>query len=167
MLKILESIEKELPTLLKDESLWKSVFVDYHLPYVERLWTSITIDKNEYRIYLHRILPTHLEKCLYHPHPWPSAMKILSGQYKMKVGYGEDMQEPPVSTTLILPQGTYYEMIDPNSWHAVCPLETASFSLMVTGQPWGRISHKSNKILQPLSFSQEEVIFRFFKEYYQ
>lgn len=167
MLNILDIIEKKLPNLLKDESIWKSVFVDYHLPYVERLWTSLTIDNVDYRIYLHRILPTTLEKCLYHPHPWPSAMKILSGQYKMKVGYGEGMDEPPVSTTLILPLRTCYEMTDPNSWHAVCPLENSSFSLMISGTPWERSSHKSSKVLQPLSLPQQEIIFKFFKEYYQ
>lgn len=159
-------IETLLPELLQQESIWKSVFVDYHLPYVERLWTSITLNNQEYRIYLHRILPCNLEDCLFHPHPWPSIIKILSGEYIMQVGWGEGMKEPEIATTLILPTNTIYEMTNINAWHAVSPMKEASFSLMITGQPWDRESHKSTKILSPLNEEQKNNLLLFFKNKY-
>lgn len=166
MFNILEEIEKQLPQLLQQEDIWQSVYVDYHLPFVKRLWTSITLDGQDYRIYLHEILPCKLEDCLFHPHPWPSIIKILSGQYKMTVGYGQGMNPPETAMTLTLPAGTIYEMINPDGWHAVCPINKSSFSLMVTGKPWERQSHKSTKTLMPLDISENISILNSFKEYY-
>jgi phenylpropionate dioxygenase-like ring-hydroxylating dioxygenase large terminal subunit len=167
MYSILEAIEKELPSLLNQPDIWKSVFVDYHLPYVKRLWTKFQYDGTEYRIYLHKILPCELEQCLFHPHPWPSIMKIITGQYKMQLGYGTGMMEPPVASTLTLPSNTIYEMIEPNAWHAVSPIKNPSYSIMVTGTPWDRPSHKSTKTLNPLSLEEEKEILEFFQDYYQ
>lgn len=166
MFEILTSIEQILPNLLNKREIWKSVFVDYHLPFVERLWTTVEHEGQTYRIYLHRILPCDIEQCLFHPHPWPSIMKILSGQYKMKVGFGEGMIEPEVATTLILPTSTVYEMTNPNSWHAVCPINDISYSLMISGLPWERPSHKSSKTLKQLEDHKENEILDFFKKYY-
>lgn len=41
MLKDLLNIEKELSQHLENLSEWKSVFVDYHKPYVKRLWKQV------------------------------------------------------------------------------------------------------------------------------
>lgn len=163
MLNILPIIEKKLPELLANRNIWKSVFVDYHEPFVERLWTNIEYEGVNYRIYLHRILPCDIGQCLFHPHPWPSVMKILSGQYKMHVGYGKGMNEPEIAATLILPNNTVYEMINPDAWHAVSPIKEASYSLMITGEPWERQSHKSTKTLNKLSEQQENEILQFFQ----
>jgi hypothetical protein len=38
MFDVLHEVESELPALLRDEPAWKSVFIDYHPPTVERLW---------------------------------------------------------------------------------------------------------------------------------
>lgn len=167
MFTILNEVEKELPKLLQQEEIWKSVFVDYHLPFVKRLWTPFVFENEEYRIYLHQILPCDLEDCLFHPHPWPSIMKILSGKYKMTVGYAQGMIAPEVAMTLILPAGTIYEMTNPNGWHAVCPIEHSSFSLMITGTPWDRPSHKSTKTLTALNESEKASILNNFIKYYQ
>ena len=166
MFHILNHVENDLGSLLQQEDKWASVYVDYHLPYVQRLWTKVNYDGIDYRVYLHRILPCELDQCLFHPHPWPSIMKILSGQYKMQVGFGEGLSEPPVSTTLILPAGTIYEMTNPDSWHAVCPIDISSFSLMISGTPWDRMAHKSTKKLIPLANEQKAEIFEFFRFHY-
>ena len=84
MLDVLEAVEQKLPELLRDEAGWNSLFIDYHPPTVERLWRTW----GEYRVSLHRIHPCERGTALFHPHPWPSAMRILSGEYEMAVGYG-------------------------------------------------------------------------------
>lgn len=85
MLELLARLKLELPDLLIDDTAWQGFYIDYHLPIVERLWRQW----NEYRVYLHRIHPCKSEDALFHPHPWPSAMEIVSGAYEMIVGYGQ------------------------------------------------------------------------------
>lgn len=166
MLEILERVESLLPQLLTDLNNWRSVYVDYHPPYVQRLWASVTIDDQTYRVYLHRILPCDLSEALFHPHPWPSAMRILSGRYTMIVGYGKGDTIPPVTMTLSLPPQTTYEMIHMDSWHAVCPDGEPAYSLMVTGAPWERKSSKSSYQLQPLTDELQREILEFFRSVY-
>jgi hypothetical protein len=97
---------------------------------VERLWTQY----GQHRVFLHQIHPC--EKALFHPHPWPSAVKVLSGLYEMGISYGVGKGDPPEAATCILAAGSSYEMIEPNGWHYVRPLGSASLSLMVTAAPW-------------------------------
>lgn len=164
---ILSRIESDiLPKLLMDASMWKSVYVDYHPPFVQRLWTSVMLDGAQYRVYLHRILPCELKTALFHPHPWPSAMRILSGRYTMLVGHGEGDVAPPVTMTLSLPVGSSYEMVHEDSWHAVSPEGEPAYSLMVTGTPWARQSPKSTYPLQPLDAELQEQILQFFRTAY-
>jgi hypothetical protein len=167
LLAVLEHIEVQvLPTLLQKPDVWQSVFVDYEPPFVERLWTPVEVAGKPYRVFLHRIFPTDLDKCLFHPHPWPSAIKILSGTYIMNCGYGPGIERPPVSMQLKLATGTSYEMAHPDGWHAVSPLNEPSYSLMVTGAPWSRPSYKPGKPLQPLTFDAEAALLSFFRQAY-
>jgi hypothetical protein len=48
MLDVLAQLEQALPAMLMDESIWRSLYVDYHPPTVERLWTPW----REYRAFL-------------------------------------------------------------------------------------------------------------------
>ena len=52
------------------------------------MWMAPTSPWRDCRIYLHRIYPCAPGEALFHPHLWPSAMRILSGEYEMAVGYG-------------------------------------------------------------------------------
>lgn len=158
MLHILHQAENELPGLLKDESAWKSLFVDYHPPFVERLWR----DWGEYRLYLHRIHPCEHGQALFHPHPWPSAIRILNGVYEMDIGFGTGNKAPPVAATIVLATGSEYEMVHKDGWHSVRPIHTPSMSFMVTGKLWGRSSPKSDKPLCPLTEIQKKELFEFF-----
>jgi len=79
MLNVLQEVEKELLALL-DKTDWNSVNIDYETPHVERLW----IPYGDYRVSLHRI--HQCEKSLMHPHPWPQAVRVISGCYEMGVG---------------------------------------------------------------------------------
>src|SRR3990167_1167848 len=91
---LIERIEKEIPVLLKQDD-WNTLYIDYELPIVERAWRQ----HGEHRIFLHRIHPCEREQSLWHPHPWPSAVKVISGEYEMGVGYGE--KSPPVAALMI------------------------------------------------------------------
>lgn len=163
MLNKILNIEKQLPQLLENKDNWQSVYVDYHKPFVKRLWKQ----EGDLRIYLHQIFPCEKEESLLHPHPWPSAMKVISGFYEMGVGYSDTNKEPIIASTLILPENSYYEMVDINSWHYVRPLENPSFSLMITGVPWKRESPKSSYPLRELQEDEKLIIFQEFERYYK
>ncbi len=162
MLEHLFQIEQQLPRLIREREHWHSVFVDYHTPFVERLWRLV----GDYRLYLHRIHPCPSGAALFHPHPWPSAMRIVSGTYEMGVGYGSGMTPPPCAATLLLPAGTSYEMTDPDGWHYVRPLDVPSLSLMITRKPWHRPSPRSTTQLAPLSPAVQEELFAQFLQSY-
>jgi hypothetical protein len=169
MLKVLYGAEKALLELLDNEDTWHGLDIDYESPRVERLWMSL----GEYRVNLHCIHTCKPGEALFHPHPWPSAMRMLGngmsgGEYEMQVGYGSGHMAPPVAMTLVLTKGAAYEMTHQDTWHAVRPLyDQYSFSLMVTGTPWGRQSPKSDRKLSPLSNSRRKVMFAVFREFYK
>lgn len=154
--------EEELPKLLAQPEKWQSLDINYEEPRVERVWHQW----GEIRICLHRIHPVKTMP-FFHPHPWPSAMRILSGKYAMSVGYGVGHEEPPTAVQLILAPGSTYEMSEPNGWHSVQPISEPVMSLMVTGKPWGREMPKSDKIkLSSLNEDVVEEIMNFFKKEY-
>lgn len=165
MLDVLERAEEALPSLLASRHLWNSVYVDYHPPFVERLW--IPFEGGDYRIYLHRIHPCMPEEALFHPHPWPSAMRVLEGKYEMAVGYGKGEVTPPVAAKLILGADSRYEMTDPDAWHYVRPFIGPTLSLMVTGKPWKRSAPGSGTELKRLSDMTRTELFRAFDRYYR
>jgi len=162
MLDILSQVEQDLPALLQDESAWQSLYVDYHPPTVERLW----IPWREYRVNLHRIYPCERAQALFHPHPWPSAMHILAGEYEMAVGFGTGITAPPIAALLITRQDFRYEMTHPDSWHYVRPLSEPTLSVMVTGLPWGREAPKVGKPLHPLRAEQRAELLQLFQRLY-
>ena len=162
MLDVLCAVEQELPLLLQAEAGWNSLYIDYHPPFVERLWRPW----QEYRIQLHRIHPCTRQEALFHPHPWPSAMRVLAGEYEMAVGYGAGETPPPVACLLIAGAGFRYEMTDPHAWHYVRPLNAPSLSLMVTGRPWQPAAPKSHPELRPLRPEQKEVLIQMFRSRY-
>ena len=151
-----------LPQLLKDEHRWKSVFVDYHHPYVERVWC----DWEGYRVYLHRIHPCSSGEALFHPHPWPSAMKVESGRYEMCWGLATSSAEPPITVRRILAPGSEYEMIDPYEWHSVRPLDGPSISRMITGTPWESRFPKPRQPVSDLAPSLRTDLLEFFRSIY-
>ncbi len=136
-----------------EEERWQSMYINYHQPYVMRLWRPWG---NDLRIYLHKIYPCTRDKALLHPHPWPSAMKVVSGQYEMGVGYGAGNEAPKIASTLTLPAGATYEMTDPDAWHYVRPIGGPAYSLMITGRPWNRESPGSG--LETRRLTDEEIL---------
>lgn len=157
MLEILAEVEHCLGRLLVEHH-WKDVRINYHPPFVDRLWTGY----KEYRVFLHCVHPCNIDEALFHPHPWPSAMRIVKGTYEMIVGFGEGESQPPVASRLVLPTGSLYEMTEKNSWHAVAPLGEPAWSIMVTGWSWDRPSPKPSHRLGLLSPERREDMLDFF-----
>lgn len=164
MLEVLHDVETKLFELLKNPEQWQSLMINYHPPIVRRVWMQLPGD---IRVYLHQIDPCEAEDALMHPHPWPSAIKLRSGMQEVGVGYGKGNDVPPLAARMILATGSEYEMIDPDGWHYVRPLEKPSFSLMVTGKPWDRpFDVKPERPLKPLSqFRKMELIEEFRNDY--
>lgn len=123
--------------LERDLSFWNTLFVDYELPTVERLWCTLP-DRSDHRFFIHRVHPC--ERALYHAHPWPSAVMILHGRYEMRIGYGlgPNGHPRPVAATVILGPGDVYEMADVGGWHSVRPIDHPVLSYMLTGPRWER-----------------------------
>ena len=141
MLELLEAAERELPALIAEPG-WTGLHIDYETPHVDRAWRPWRGG----RLNLHAIAPC--ANALYHPHPWPSAMRVLRGRYEMGIGRGSDA--PPLAARLVCGPGTAYEMTDRDAWHYVRPLEPV-LTIMVTGAPWDRSSPKPPRPLRPLS----------------
>jgi|SRR5271166_217534 len=151
--------------LLNDVTLWQTLDVDYEPPHVERLFTQF---EDDYRLFLHVIYPC--EKALFHPHPWPSAVKVLKGGiYEMGVGFGQGSYTPLEILTLELRDGSAYEMIDPDAWHYVRPVHVPSMSIMVTGPKWPakRWAPTPDFPLKPLSREARAKQLTMFRAYYQ
>jgi hypothetical protein len=161
--RILLNAERDLKKLLEDESAWQSLDVNYEPPRVQRLWVPY---QGDYRLYLHRIHPCG--RPLFHPHPWPSAIRVVSGEYEMGLGYGPGDKPPPMAATLILTAGCRYEMLDPDGWHYVKPIDEPSLSIMITGKPWKRWAPgpKEEHKLEPLNDADRQLLFADFRKYY-
>ena len=166
-------MEKTLPDLLRDAAGWQSLDVDYEPPRVERLWRDIVLDPKDgglfhYRVCLHRIHPC--ETALFHPHPWPSAVKILSGRYEMSLGDSSTVIDPPKVATLVLTAGSAYEMVHPDGWHYVRPLDEPSYSLMIMAAPFST-RHLGEKRpaegkLEPLTPTNAANLLGWFERFY-
>ena len=125
MLRALHEAEDALPDLLSvGVTSWRSLDIDYDPPHVERLWrpwgpvisTGAMSIPSRFRINLHRIHPC--ETALWHPHPWPSAIRVVTGRYEMGIGYAAEQsldpdQKPVEVARVVLGPGDQYEMIDP------------------------------------------------------
>jgi len=135
---LLDRVEKELPRRLHEATRgsFQSVFVDYSPPFVERLWFQLDA---HHRVFLHHVLPCASSEALWHPHPWPSIVKVVrsEGIYEHGVGYdGTRSGEPPPRAVVQRIRGTItYEMTDPHAWHYVRAPES-SWSIMIVGKPY-------------------------------
>lgn len=164
MLQILRDIEEQMPNFLKIES-WRSLYIDYDYPYVERVY----LDWEEYRINLHIIHPIPEGQVpYYHPHPWPSACRILRNAYRMRLGLEVEPDHVVDVSNLVMSRNSAYEMVFPNTWHAIEPLNNVNVpSLMITGKPYGIvIPNQAGHQLKELSQERVESILELFRYLY-
>jgi hypothetical protein len=162
MLDLLHAAERELPALLATALGWRSYRIDYHPPFVDRVMR----EWRDGKLYLHRIHPCAPEEALFHPHPWPSAMRVLEGTYEMTVGHGAGEAAPPIAARLIVSGGMEYEMTDRDGWHAVRPIGGPAMTVMVVGPRWDRLSPHSSKPLLPLSDAEVEAMLAYYRRCY-
>lgn len=165
MIEALLQAEALVPGLLQDLQNWRGILIDYEEPHVERLSARMTLPGGPVTAFLHLIHPC-AGRPFFHPHPWPSAVKIYRGVYKMDIGYSEPSpligfgtspqqvaalmakaaeKAPPVAATVWLPAGSTYEMTHRNGWHSVAPEGGPVLSLMVTGPAWERVAYSPGK----------------------
>ena len=131
---------------------WKTMHVTYEKPHIERLWREY----GEGRLYLHRVAACKAEDSFYHPHPWPSAMHVMSGTYDNHVGDGNEV----FSVTRMV-AGSQYEMVNPKAWHKVVPVDRPAFTVMVTGplfDPWVEMPTFPEFQQEELSTARRRVI---------
>ena len=157
------AVEAEILGLMKDESPWQGLYIDYHPPIVERIWCQW----GAYRVSLHKMYPCGEEEALFHAHAWPQYIKIISGTQEVGVA---DMRSNFPPAHLIVSSygsGNYYEMTNPFGGHYVRPIDRPSFSVMLTGSPWS-VHHapKSTKPLRQLTPEEFRKNFDFFRDYY-
>ena len=133
-LPILDSAIEFAKARLANKEAWFSKQIRYQFPHVDRL----TIPWGEFRISLHYIYPCEKDKCFIHTHPWPSAIRVLSGEYETGLynnaffGIRKDYEPKMIISGS---NGLDYEMADPNSSHYVWT-PTGSYSLMLMGPKW-------------------------------
>jgi len=137
---ILQEAINDLPSLMKNPDAWNSKLVDYESPVVERLW----IPYKDCRLSLHKIHPC--EKPLKHVHPWPAAVRVISGKYEMETGIVREIEFSDdwnyiLHSSFIMSAGSEYDLISSDLWHSVKPIGSHSISVMVMGQPW--VPHQS------------------------
>lgn len=150
----------ELRELWADESAWQSLSIDYHPPRVERLFTgipsAIPSQRPALRVMLHRLHPCDTGRALWHSHPWPSAVQLLSGRYEHATGFLDNQGRLHRSATTILHAGDSYEITDPLAWHYVRPLGEPAYSVMITGAPWAKHTAPKPAPQRPLTAEETE-----------
>ncbi len=145
-------IADELPGLLASPEQWADMHIIYHPPRVERLW----LQRGEARLFLHRIHPCGPDQALWHPHPWPSAVCLLTGRYEHAIAGtasyddGTGFARPTQALSrMVLTAGCAYEMVNPQTWHVVRPLDEPSLSVMLVGPPYAPSPDTTPKIAKP------------------
>jgi hypothetical protein len=165
MLETLEKLETtQMLALLNDRNGWKSVLVDYHKPFVERVWRAY----GDHRINLHVIHPCDASESLYHHHPWPSVMRVQKGHYEMGIGFGPiDAPTACLMRFKANVDGEFvYEMPHQDALHYVRAIDDVIHSVMLSGKPWGKDAPKSTTPLRPLPDERIDHILAFNIEYY-
>lgn len=156
-------VEPRIPSLLRDRARWHSLYVDYHAPFVERLWCQLD---EENRLMLHRIYPCGPGEALLHCHPWKSVVRMISGTYEMEIAYDAGEKKPRIATRQKFDAGSIYEMLDLEAYHSVRPIGGPTLSSMLIGKPENIGLPKPTKLLLPLSKQKEDELFDLFRASY-
>ena len=164
----LQMLEPVIKSLLYDESVWKTLDVDYFPPRVERLYTIY----GDFRIFLHVIhKPEDSVPCLYHKHRWAAAFKMLKGSYEMGITHSSEEISSgaahgyPDLAKFIIAAGSYYEMTQTDALHYVRPVSKVSYSIMVTCDLYPEASFRKEVLDKQLSELSETVKHKYLREF--
>lgn len=124
-------------SLCMEKDSWRGFYTCKRKPTLERLYRYLP-DGN--RICIHKTYDPDLtgEDSKLHIHPWPIAVRILSGSYSMDIGRTEhpDDDNPKKIMSTVMTKGSMYELADPMTWHRVVPISKEVTSLMLNGPVW-------------------------------
>jgi len=138
---MIENLQNLIPTILKrvQEGLvrpdtWESLVINRRKPHTYRIFQQI----GGFRVCLHRFEACEEDEAFPHPHPWPGAFLLLEGEYIHTVGGSADLKsKPEYFIREIVRPYSMYEIINPQTWHKVQPLQT-TYTVMLNGEPWDR-----------------------------
>lgn len=161
--KLLE-FEEILPELLTEKDAWKSINVNHQAPSVKRIWRNW----QGYRINLHKLTKVDGKEEYFHSHPWPIAIRLLTGSYQMCYEFVQD-EQVMTGVEIITPE-TPYCMENPNDKHSIKLLDNTIYSLMINGKAWASNNELAEQEiiahnLETLSSKDIEEIFSVAKEY--
>lgn len=132
---MIETLEKLIPKVregLNELEAWDSLVINKRKPHTYRVFRQY----DDLRVCLHRFEPCGPDDCFAHPHPWPGAFLMLSGEYIHRIGASDSLgSEPIFFFKEIVRPFSMYEIIHPQTWHSVQPLKT-TYTIMVNGTPW-------------------------------
>jgi hypothetical protein len=129
---VIDRLQELIPHIwddLSDASLWDSIEINKKKPHTSRAIRMYGED----RVCVHRLEPCERIDCFAHPHAWPAAVLVLSGEYIHDIGYKETFDGPYRALYReIVGQDSLYQMVHPNVWHKVQP-NKPTYSIMVNG----------------------------------
>ncbi len=164
LLKAVKTIQANPSAYLSVPEDWGSLVIDKRQPHTYRAFRQWIDEGDSNRLCLHKFTPCTEEEAFWHPHGWPSAMLVLSGTYRMQVGYSPDRQSKPETVmTTVLSRGSTYEMLNPLAWHAVQPI-TDCYSIMLNGFPWDN-SLKHDQVRTTTGKNLKEMTPEFLREH--
>jgi hypothetical protein len=153
---LMKILDEDIFKYFEDPGSWKTLFIDYHKPYVERAYRDLDSGS---RLSIHRIHTCTEEEALLHPHPWPAAFIVL-GSYAMSMGQSETLEKPEILSRFWL-QNSAYEILDKNTWHKVSPINDSCMTIMLSGKPWDReMPIKPTKSFRELTDTELEALLR-------
>jgi hypothetical protein len=131
-----------LPDLVQDISAWDSLLINRRKPHTYRVFTHFGCKEQKLRICLHKFDTCFDNEAFDHPHPWPAAFIIMSGGYRMRIGYSKDRFSKPEEVSVFeMRQYSKYEIVNPLTWHSVTPV-TTTYTIMINDEPWDKdIAH--------------------------
>lgn len=168
LLEDLELYKKHIPALLETPDSWKTLFVDYEFPHVERLY--MPIEGSGIFVSLHKIhpCPNGINDCLIHRHDYPTLVHILQGEYEMEVAHEEGAQIPKAyGCRNFYGPGSTYIMASPDQWHRVNPVGTPTYSIMITGLPFARPKVNVVPRQRELTTEEKHNLIQDFKEIFR
>jgi hypothetical protein len=114
---------KALPTLLSQNNIWHSMYINYEPPFLMRLHTPIESNGRRINVCQHYFFgaPEKDENALtsynirnpytnhpelvgkeednnYHPHPWAACFYLFNGKYEQDIGYAHELGYTPIKS---------------------------------------------------------------------
>lgn len=165
--------ESELPQFLRESpSNWNTLYIDYHPPFVERVWRPWGAG----RINLHIIHLCPAVQALKHAHDWDAAFRQVRNSYEMPFGIIRGGNEYIETGRFLIAPGSCYTLQAETMWHAVhqaehlvAPPDEVVNTVMVTDPPLKRVRHNvgaAGKKLSPLADGRRDEILEMFQEDY-